>query len=319
MKRMKTYLIAGSLLSLIISINSVVAQNEPRTFSWLEDNAHIALLKGDDIVWQLNFDDTKDKPYFHPLRTPSGLDMTLERPDDHPWHRGLWFSWKYINGVNYWEENRETGLSDGRSVIKRVKSRLGKKTADANIQIWMEYADSSETVLTERRQIKIEQPTNGGYLIKSYHNFKATADVELYLEKPAKHGGVEWGGYAGLSYRGSDQLEQPTFIASSGWTNRDDLIGYGEKERWVGINATNSGKDVALVIFDHTDNERHPSPWYIWYASGHNLFFTPSLLFDGPLTLKKGETLSLQYAVWVTDGPVSSQMIESQYPAFSTK
>lgn len=307
------------LLGSVLSTSGLIAQVTSEPFTWSRTENHIALRRGDSVIWQLNVDNTQDKPYFYPLRTPSGLDMTLERPDDHPWHRGLWFSWKTINGVNYWEENPETGLSDGRSVIKRVKSKLGKKTADADIHIWMEYSDSSKTVLTERRRIEVGQPTNGGYLIKSYHHFKATADVELYLEKPAKHGGVEWGGYAGFSFRGSNHLHQPEFLASSGWTNSQDLTGYGEKERWLGINAKNNGKDVALVIFDHTNNERHPSPWYIWYAIGHNLFFTPSLLFDGPLKLKKGDTLALQYAVWVMDGRVSSQIIESQYSAFSTK
>jgi len=23
--------------------------------------------------------------------------------EDHVWHLGYWFSWKYINGVNYWK------------------------------------------------------------------------------------------------------------------------------------------------------------------------------------------------------------------------
>ena len=29
--------------------------------------------------------------------------MTADRPPDHIWHHGLWFSWKFINKVNYWE------------------------------------------------------------------------------------------------------------------------------------------------------------------------------------------------------------------------
>lgn len=301
-----------------ISTNSV-AQESDNGFSWSEDQTHIALLKEGRIIWQFNFDKAKDKPYFHPLRTPMGLDMTLERPTDHPWHRGLWFSWKNINGVNYWEENRETGHSVGRSLIKKVKSNLKKGSAHANIRIWMEYADSGKTKLTERRRLDISSPENGSYLIKWYHEFKAAEDLTLYLEKPAKHGGVAWGGYAGLSYRGSDQLEHATFFTSGGWSNKSDLTGYGEKERWMGISARNNNKDVSLVIFDHPKNIRYPSPWYVWYSEGHNLFFTPSFLFDGPLTLKKGQKLKLQYAVWVVDGQVTTAEIENQFSHFSGK
>src|SRR5690606_32585235 len=97
----------------------------------------------------------------------------------------------------------------------------------------------------------------------------------------------------------------------SGWTNRDDLTGYGEKERWMGINAVNQGKDVSVVIFDDPRNPRYPSPWYIWYSKGHNLFFTPSLLFDGPLVLRKGKRLELRYKVWVSDEKVGEAAINS--------
>lgn len=301
-----------------VSINSQ-AQQKNNDFYWSEDETHVALLKDDRIIWQFNFDKANDKPYFHPLRTPMGLDMTLERPADHPWHRGLWFSWKSINGVNYWEENRETGHSAGRSLIKKVKSKLGKKDAHADIRVWMEYSDSGKARVTELRHLEISAPENGRYLIKWDHEFDAKEDVTLYLEKPAKHGGVAWGGYAGLSYRGSDQLRHPTFFASGGWTNQQDLTGYGEKERWMGIVAKNNNTDVSLFLFDHPGNVRYPSPWYIWYAEGHNLFFTPSFLFDGPLLLKKGQKLRLRYGVWVADGKVTTAEIEKQFSSFSHK
>ncbi|SEL49149.1 DUF6807 domain-containing protein [Parapedobacter koreensis] len=314
----------GRFFALVLGIAALTvpwrdaeAQKSWNAFRWEKDKKHVALFNGDQVIWQFNFDPKEDKPYFHPLRTPAGLDMTLERPADHPWHRGLWFSWKDINGVNYWEEDPAKGVSSGRSLIKAVKTTLDKHTQTANIAMRLVYADSANTVLNEKREVVVSQPENGGYTVSWYHEFEAVTDVRLYLEKPAKYGGVEWGGYAGLSFRGSDQLKQPTFVASSGWSTQADLTGYGEKERWMGITALNNGKPVALVIFDHPDNERHPSPWYIWHAAGHNLFFTPSLLFDGPLALKKGEKLRLKYRVWVTDGEVDADAIEAQYRVFA--
>ena len=66
------------------------------------------------LLWQLNHPKTGVHPWFHPLATPSGVEITRNRPWDHPWHRGLWFSWKYVNGVNFWNEDPRTGEPAGR-------------------------------------------------------------------------------------------------------------------------------------------------------------------------------------------------------------
>src|ERR1700712_2925074 len=51
-----------------------------------------------------------NKPYLYPLRTASGLIVTRHFPmeaaagetNDHPHHRGLFFSHGDISGVNFW-------------------------------------------------------------------------------------------------------------------------------------------------------------------------------------------------------------------------
>jgi len=103
------YITTGVVLAALIGLFyfSACDESEPSkailNLSWVEDESSIALLNQGKVVWKLNYDRNEDKPYFSPLRTLNGIDLVLERPDDHPWHRGLWFSWKYINGINYWE------------------------------------------------------------------------------------------------------------------------------------------------------------------------------------------------------------------------
>src|SRR5436190_19088925 len=55
-------------------------------------------------LWRFLFSTNYCKPCFHPLRVSGGEPLTTLQPSDHKWHYGLWFSWKYINKVNYWEE-----------------------------------------------------------------------------------------------------------------------------------------------------------------------------------------------------------------------
>ena len=74
-------------------------------------------MNGPKILWRLNHDRQQGKPFFHPLCLADGTELTALRPADHVWHRALWFSWKFINGLNYWEEDPKTGQSEGQTEI----------------------------------------------------------------------------------------------------------------------------------------------------------------------------------------------------------
>ncbi len=306
----------SALLGLTIAFlacNQIARKTITDNVKWSEDDQHLALLRNDTILWQLNFNKKEDKPYFHPLRTPAGLDITLKRPADHPWHRGLWFSWKKINGVNYWEEDPKAGVSEGRSLITNHSSKFYKDFS-ARISIELTYRDREGPTLEEKRILHISAPLGKeGYNITWDQSFTALRDVELDLEKPAKHGGVQWGGYAGLSYRGASTLKDALFRASNGWSNALDTTGYGEKAAWMDMTASSgesSSAQAGITIFDHPDNPRYPSPWYIWYTNGQHLFFTPSLLFDGPISLRNGDKLHLKYLTYIHDGKPSEQDIK---------
>lgn len=318
---MRTILITSIVLAITVqACNSANDRTSSDTLRWDKNDKHIALLRNDTVLWQLNIDTTEDKPYFHPLRTPSGKDLTLERPDDHPWHRGLWFSWKTINGVNYWEEDVKAGVSEGRSLIRKVSSELHNDFS-AKIAIDITYQDQKGPTIRESRTLHISPATQSpGYTITWNHSFTALKDVLLDLEKPAKHGGVQWGGYAGLSFRGAATLRQPLFRASNGWRSSGDTTGYGEKATWMDMTASTGesrSSFAGITIFDHPDNPRYPSPWYIWYAAGQHLFFTPSVLFDGPMALKKGEKVNLNYQTFIHDGKPSIEQIEQISAVFS--
>jgi len=43
---------------------------------------------------------------------------------------------------------------------------------------------------------------------------------------------------------------------------------------------------------------------------------SPSLLFDGKIILKRGETLHLKYRVWVLPGQIEKENIQSRYDKY---
>lgn len=208
---------AISIILFSSSCSDIESKAQKVNYSWLRTDTTFALLDDKEVVWQLNFSKKQDKPYFHPLRI-NGYDLTLERPADHPWHRGLWFSWKFINKVNYWEEDPEEGLSEGRSKIIKVGIAPGKDYS-AIVNIKLEYApDGMEKVLSEQRILHISHPdAKGNYIIDWKLDFTAEDSLVIFdRTPPLKYGGEVWGGYAGLGYRGAETLTEHVFTTSTG-------------------------------------------------------------------------------------------------------
>ena len=58
------------------------------------------------------------RPFLHPVRTPGGAVLTVEAPADHPWHHALWFTIKFVNGENFWEEYDAFGTLRTRNVVE---------------------------------------------------------------------------------------------------------------------------------------------------------------------------------------------------------
>jgi hypothetical protein len=67
----------------------------------------VELRRGPDLLFRYVYESEVDpvespKPYFHPLRTLAGEEVTLFRPHDHPWHTGLAMTSAYLSGENFW-------------------------------------------------------------------------------------------------------------------------------------------------------------------------------------------------------------------------
>lgn len=266
-----------------------------QTNSWRQSEHTLARLNGTNIVWQIVADPAQGKPYFHPLATPSGMGLTDLRPPDHSWHRGLWFSWKFINGLNYWEEDGKTGRSQAATEL--IESKLQPHDdGSAKLKFSLSYHPwKAPAVLTEQRTIEVSAPMNGSYEIKWRAEFTAVTNVTL-ARTPLldETGGKAYGGYAGLSLRLKKATRSWTFSNNAGDTGVAML--HGKPADWLKFSA---GAGLpAVTIFDEAQNLRHPSPWYV---NQEMPFFSPALLFAKSLTLVAGEKLILQYRIRITD------------------
>jgi len=271
---------------------------------WQRTNSTLTLLNQGRPVWTFNHGAQAAKPYFHPVALTDGTVLTWQAPPDHPWHHGLWFSWKYINGINYWEEDRRTGFSAGRTTVHGLTIEPADNHT-ARIEMSLHYGPADgEPVLTEKRVIETSSPNElGQYHLDWMATFTAgSADVVLdRTPLPEQSSGRVSGGYAGLAFRFASSFQNPQAVSTNGevteWTNNRHRV----KAPAMEYHGTIHGRPVGVAILDHPDNLNAPSPWYL-IRSDVMTYFNPAVICYEPYTLPAGRSFTLRYRVIVHPG-----------------
>ncbi|MBA1145375.1 DUF6807 domain-containing protein [Mesorhizobium neociceri] len=262
------------------------------------------------------------KPFIHPLSTVDGVPLTVSQPSDHVWHRGVWFSWKYINGVNYWEEEPVRTedeirlLSEGRTRVARDEvARLSPDQAEVMTSIdYISPAGSS--VIRERRLVRICVPKDNHYTIDWDLDFTVGTEAVILSATPITNE-TPWGGYSGLGWRAARSLRQFRTLNSEGATGETTS---GAKARWIDLSGVADGDiDVVagLAILDHPSNPRHPSPVYVFSDAEKFGYVNPSFVRDEKLELAPNARLNLKYRIVVHDGWPDPVSIEREFLAFA--
>jgi len=263
----------------------------------------IALRCNGADVWRFRFDPAKQtKPYFDPVCVAGGPSLTWARPPDHVWHYGLWFSWKYINGLNYWEE--KGGRAEGETFWDppMIETQPDGRAVISGTFGYRPSGSSATPLLRERRSIAISAPdTEGAYCMDWTLTF-AAGDVPVTLDRTplsSEPGGQAWGGYAGLSLRFAQSFSNVETVASTvGRVPRDAFgrldvtAGAAEQDGLVG------GRPYGIAMLSHPSNPRAPGDWYPIEGKSFN-YLNAAFLLKSAYTLKAGETLQLRYRVQI--------------------
>jgi len=299
------------------SQSCITAQRKPG-YTWRQTDSSLALLNHGRVVWQLNYK-KQGKPYFHPVSLVDGTKLTWVSPPDHPWHYGLWFSWKYINGLNYWEEDRKTGLSQGRTELVNIKVEPNRDCS-AQIEMTISYHPPGKpTLQIEKRQIIVSTPDENGIYHIDWQSTFAAGIYDVVLDRtpiPGEKDGKGWGGYAGLSVRLAKSITEWQVLDSEG---RKGMQAHGKKARWMDFSGiTPTGKSAGIAIFDHPHNLRHPSPWFVIMNPEVPFgYFSPAVLFNKPYTLPATKSMTLRYRILIHPGRCNSNLLDKEWKRFS--
>lgn len=226
------------------------------------------------MVVSWTHDPSPPKPHVHPLVSPNGRTLTRSETPDHPWQRGLWFSVKFVDDVNFWEEIEPFGSQRHRD--------------DRTIE-WVR-PDGHVAVVEDRRIETVDDRT-----LDWTTTIEATTDV--VLDRTPFQG---WGGYSGLAFRGAGDWHDTRIATGEG----DGPTITGDRAPWCDL----SGPDAGVTIHDHPDNPRHPTPWYgdvanaLYDTDEPTNFLNAAFLFHEPMPLAQGAPLRFRFRVRTHDG-----------------
>lgn len=253
-----------------------------------------------DLFTELNFKDVR-KPFFWPVLAPGRIPITRVWPmidvdyedKDHPHQKGLYFMHGAMNGIDFWNENRNFGT---------IQQTSHDYTGPGPV---VRLTTQNDWIGPEGNKFCEDERT---YLFWNM-NDPRVMDVSITIrasEGPLTIGDSKEGTFGIRLTRwmtvkaGTGNME-----SSEGLKDRDV---WGKRAAWVDYYGSKEGNTVGIAILEAPGNFRFPT---FWHARDYGLFaanpfgvrdFTGNPVDNGTTELNQGETLNLSYRVLVHSG-----------------
>ncbi len=251
------------------------------------------------------------RPYFAPLRTMAGHDVTLFRPHDHVWHKGLAWSLPQVGGENFWggptyTRGRGYVQRDNNGSMRHVAFPTLEATADRVLVEedlrWVRASGSP--CVTERRTFAVTaMPSDErSWLLTFATSFRNVSGSDLVFGSPATEGREDVG-YGGLFWRGPRSFTDGT-VHAPGRTGGDDLNGI--RSPWIafcGLHDIDDGASTLVFVDAPSSPEGAMADSTEWFVRTEQYAGVSASPFCSTETvLAPGGSLRYEYAVAIADG-----------------
>lgn len=255
------------------------------------------------------------KPYLHPLRTLAGEVVTLLRPHDHVWHRGIQMTATSLSGSNFWggatyvHGSGYVDLHDQGPMLHKAWDHVGAEGSRAVMRERLDWvSERDELLLAERREIQFADvdPETSSYRLRVAMALRNVSERTLEFSSPTVAGRPD-AGYGGLFWRGPRSFTGGSVLTADGID--DAAAAMGSTSPWLAFTGRHdgSGRSSTLVFVDHRDNPRYPTKWFVRSEPFACVSF--AFMFDEVLALPAAATLRLTYDVIVADGALGADDI----------
>jgi Methane oxygenase PmoA len=241
------------------------------------------------------------------VTTLRGDVVTIYRPHDHVWHKGIALSLPHVGPDNFWggPTFRDGGYvqlpNDGAmrhdgfdqaAVIAGDVARIDERLT------WVTQA--GQAVIGERRRIAAAAwPGELAWGIAFETTLANISPAPVVFASPTTEGRPD-AGYGGLFWRGPRSFTGGRVILPDG-AGGDELM--GRRAPWLAFAGQHDGQPgrwSTLVFADSPANFSYPSQWFV--RSTPFAAVCPAPFFAETCTLLRGQALTLRHDVVIADG-----------------
>jgi hypothetical protein len=264
-----------------------------------------------------------NKPYVYPLRTAAGVIVTRHFPmeqfpgetNDHPHHRGMFFSHGEVNGYNFWAtEPGSRSPKKARMALQKVVEAKGGKRSGTIQAIFDGLDPQGKAIMTETRTLTFHSDPK-----------LRTIDYEIKVDaiEKLKFGDTKEGTF-GIRLATSiteDAKRGGRMVNAEGKETEKDV--WGKRSPWLDYDGPVDGQTVGVLVMDHPTNPRHPTYWHTraYGLLGANIFgvhdFLNDKTQDGSLTVEPGQSLRFRYRVVIHPGDVHAIDAPAMFKEFA--
>jgi hypothetical protein len=260
------------------------------------------------------------RPYFHPITTLGGDLVSLFRPHDHVWHKGLawslpnvgphnfWGGPNYVPGQGYVQLENDGSMDHDRFTALDVTSDRVRVSHEL---VWHAQPAAGEQVgaqiVHEERSFAVTVPTPDAWVLTFTSAITNVSGEHLDIGSPTTKG-RENAGYGGLFWRGPRSFTGGTILAP-GFAGGEEVR--GTRAEWMGFTGQHdqTARHSSLVIVDDSMNPQHPPKWFM----RSELFagVNPAPFFSEEVPFAHAQTLRFRYAVVIADGDADPARAET--------
>jgi len=298
-----TYAVLFAMVAVSTAEVAIAEKKAGAKFEWKKTDTSVALLNGGAVVWEHHHDKAAGKPHMK-LCLTDGTELTRPWPKpegykgyDHTWHKAMWWSWKFINGTNFWEHNHKSTIPVKVDVTS-ADDYSGRIALDISYKL-----PKQEAILKEKRLVAISAPgAEGRYSIDWTATFTA-GGKDVTLNK-------NW--YGGMAVRMAKRTSKWIFRDSEGREGQNACS--RKRSKWIDFSGDlEGGAKAGVAIFVHRDNPRQPPPWCVIQRMP---YFNPVFTGAEDYKLPAGKSLTLRYRILVHPGIMTRKQVESEWKAF---
>ncbi|WP_448003568.1 DUF6807 domain-containing protein [Agromyces bauzanensis] len=247
------------------------------------------------------------RPYVSPVRTLGGELVSLFRPHDHVWHKGIAWSLPVVGDENFWggptfvRGEGYVQLPNNGEQRHTAFDAVGSDASGDGVRVvetldWV--TEAGETLFAERRTVAASVLDDDAWLLAFETRMTNVTDRVIPIGSPTTRG-RENAGYGGLFWRGPRSFTGGSVLAP-GITGSDELRGI--RAPWMGFSGRHDGSGAAstVLMVDDPGNLQHPPQWFA--RAEEFACLCPAPFFSEEHTVESGATLALRYGVVVADG-----------------